>query len=283
MKRRLRWLLPAVATAVALAGGTALGPGATSSAAAATRDAASPIPRKPWPSASHSPTASPPPPIVLLSVGDSLTYGTDGSAYASYRLELSRLLGMTGQPHTWAVEAVGGTKCSYWAAHIDAIITADHPNLIFLDCGTNDTPADNTEADYRTILATAQTRGVPIVASLIGRPDMESPTNTVRPWIADWMDGTNDAIRRALASYPNVPVAPMLRVPANPEWLQADGIHLTIRAETAYGQLFYEAAQPSRGWRTLTQLHTHEMCGLSGHDRDDPWPPPDTAYLVCRS
>jgi hypothetical protein len=26
-----------------------------------------------------------------------------------------------------------------------------------------------------------------------------------------------------------------------------------------------------------------EMCGLSGHDRDDPWPTPDVAYHVCRN
>lgn len=222
------------------------------------------------------------PPIVVLSVGDSLTVG-DGGVTASYRAELSRLMTRSGQPHTWRVEAMGGTACQHWADRMDSLITAHDPDLIFLNCGTNDTPSDSTEAEYRTILATAEARGVQVVASLIGIPDMRSPTNTVRPWIDDWMHGTNLAIKRALADHPAVPVADMQRIPANPEWLQADGIHLTPRAETAMGQLFYQAAQPARGWRTLAQMRTWEMCGLSGAWRDDPWPEPDVAYRVCRN
>jgi lysophospholipase L1-like esterase len=219
-----------------------------------------------------------------MSVGDSLTYGIDGGTASSYRGELSRLMRLAGVAHTWNVQAVGGTKCSYWAARMASLIDTYHPAIVFLDCGTNDTPTDATEQDYRTILAAVAARpGTKIVASLIGRPDMESPTNTVRPWIADWMDATNTAIRNALAAYPSVPVAPMLRVPANVEWLQTDGIHLTTRAETAYAQLFYQAVAPTRGWPTLAALGVHEMCGLSGHDRDDPWPTPDATYRVCRS
>lgn len=237
----------------------------------------------PEPPTYPTPSSSPLPAITVLSVGDSLTYGTDGSTTASYRGELSRLMRLTGQSHQWRVEAAPGSKCSYWPSRIDNLITTHHPDVIFLDCGTNDTPTDSTEADYRAILAVTQARGVQVVASLIGIPDMRSDTNRVRPYIEDWMHGTNLAIKRALASYPQVPVADMQRVPANPEWLQADGIHLTARAEAAYGQLFYQAAQPMRGWKTLAQMRTYEMCGLSGAWRDDPWPTPDVAYRVCRT
>lgn len=239
-----------------------------------------PLP-SPEPPAHPSPSSSPLPAITVLAVGDSLTYGKDGSAGASYRFELSRLMRLTGQPNQWQVEAAPGSKCSWWVTRIDNLITLHHPNIIFLNCGTNDTPSDNTEADYRAILAAAQARGVQLVASLIGIPDMRA--NTYRPWILDWMHGTNLAIKRALASYPQVPVADMQRVPANPEWLQTDGIHLTARSEAAYGQIFYQAAAPMRGWKTFPQLRTYEMCGLSGAWRDDPWPAPDVAYRVCRS
>jgi lysophospholipase L1-like esterase len=235
----------------------------------------------PEPPTYPTPSASPLPAITVLAVGDSLTYGADGSVTASYRAELSRLMMLTGQTHQWRVEAAPGSKCSYWAARVDALITTHHPDVIFLDCGTNDTPTDNTEADYRAILATAAARGVQVVASLIGIPDMRA--NAYRPYILDWMHGTNLAIRRALASYPQVPVADFQRVPANPEWLQSDGIHLTARSEAAYGQIFYQAAQPMRGWKTLAQMRTYEMCGLSGAWRDDPWPTPDVAYRVCRT
>lgn len=215
---------------------------------------------------------------ILLSIGDSLTVGTGGTE-ASYRGELSRLLRLTGQPHTWVVAAAGGSKCSYWLARIDALITQYQPNVIFLNCGTNDTPTDTTESDYRAMLTIAANRGVPVIASYIGRPYMGSPENSVRPYIEDWMEGTNSAIGRALATNP-VPAAEVWRIPANPEWLQADGIHWKSRAEAAAGQLFYQKAAPVFGWKTLTQMGTYEMCGLSGVRRGQPWP---TNYRVCTS
>lgn len=251
--------------------------------------ALSPIP-SPEPPTYPSPTGSPMPAITVLSVGDSLTYGTDGSASASYRAELSKLMRFNNQPHEWKVEALRGSTCHHWALYLDAAIVAHHPDLIFFNCGTNDDPArDDTEGDYRTILAVATARHVQLVASLIGRPDMGSDTNRVRPWIDDWMHDTNVAIARVIdpcwpaSSCPTVPYANMQRVPANPEWLQADGIHLLSRAETAYGQLFYQAAQAMRGWKTLAQMRLVEMCGLSGAWVGDPWPTPDVEYRVCRN
>ena len=235
-----------------------------------------------WP----GPVPSQRPPIVVLSVGDSLTvgHGPNGTFTQSYRPDLSRLLGMTGQPHTWKVEALGGTKCSYWAARIDQIITAHQPHLMFLNCGTNDTPTDNTETDYRTILTRAAARGVPLVASKIGVPDMRSPTNVVRPWIDDWHENTNQAIGRALAAFPSVPWADITLIPANPEWLQVDGIHWIARTEAAVAELFYRAAQPGRGWLTLAQMGQQGMCGLYGNPAPAaPWPTPDVAYRVCRA
>jgi lysophospholipase L1-like esterase len=198
-------------------------------------------------------------------------------------------MGMTGQPHTWVLQALGGKKCSYFAGIVSQVLTTYNPDVIFLDCGTNDTPTDNTEADYRTILASVASfnalgHDTLLVASLIGVPDMKSDTNKIRPYIIDWMLNTNLAIQRALADYPNVPVANMWKVPATPEWLLYDGIHLIPRSEAAYAQLFYEAAQPHMGWLTLAQMRTTGMCGLNGIFRStDPWPIPDVDYRVCRN
>ena len=221
--------------------------------------------------------------VTALAVGDSLTWGADGGTTASYRLELSRLWNRTGQPHTWKVAAMPGTTCHHWALNIAAAITLHHPDVIFLDCGTNDTGPAATETDYRTILATANTAGVQVIAAYIGIPDMRSPTNTIRPAIADTMHQTNLAIGRALTYHPGTPVADMQRIPADPEWLQADGIHLTARAEAAYGQLFYQAGAGSRGWKTFPQLGISEMCGLSGNWPGNPRLRPDIDYRVCRS
>lgn len=279
MNRGFRWLASIVAASVALGAGLVAVPGAAADL---------PTPRTPRPTViDPSPVPSLAPKIVM-GMGDSLTRGIDGSTYASYRAELSRLMNMTGQPHTWVVQAEGGTKCSHWAAQMAASLNAYHPDVVFLDCGTNDTPSDATEADYRTILAAvaaynAAGHHVLLVAALIGQPDMDSDTNTIRPWIWDWMHNSSLAIGRALASYPTVPVADMVLVPNNKEWLQSDGIHLTARSEAAYGQLFYRAAQPRMaGWLTIEQMRAQPMCGLSGHWRDTPWPTPDgVVYRVC--
>lgn len=272
-----RWLMSVlVAVIFAVAGVTV--PSATSSPVLADR--------RPTPPPIGLPSPSPIPNITVLAVGDSLTvgHGPGGTITPSYRTELSRLMHMTGQAHTWRVEALGGTKCADWAVLIDAIITAHAPAILFLNCGTNDIPAEGTtEAAYRTILTRAAARGVQVVASLIGAPDMRSPTNISRPWIDDWHAATNAAILRALVAFPQVRWADMRRVPGDPEWLY-DGIHLNARAEAAWGQLFYQAAQPTRlGWLTLAAMGQQEMCGLHGNPGpSEPWPTPDVAYVVCR-
>lgn len=232
----------------------------------------------PLPSPNNQVTRSPAPvptlpAKVIMSIGDSL------SLEPSYYEELSRLMTKTGQPHTWVIAAAGGSRCSYWVGLIDSLITQHHPNVIFLNCGTNDTPLDATEADYTALLTIAQNRGVAVIASYIGRPYMGSPENVVRPYIEGWMNSTNLAIQRALVAHPR-PVADMSRIPATPEWLTPDGIHWTWRARAAAGQLFYQAAAPSLGWKTLSQMGMTEMCGLSGAWLGQPWP---TNYRMCLS
>lgn len=279
MTNRFRWLVTIVAVVITVAAGVVAVPHGAA--------ADLPPPRTPRPTVIEPSPVPSLAPIVVMSVGDSLTEGTDlatkGTVLASYRPELSRLMALTGQPHTWVIQAQGGTKCSYWAARMGSLIDTYHPDLVLLNCGTNDTPSDSTEADYATMLAAAASRHTLLIASLIGRPYMGSLVNQTRPWIEGWMDATNDAIRRALAAYPSVPYASMLRVPNTPEWLTDDGIHITPRAEAAWAWLFFLAAQAAMHWLTPAQLHVSEMCGLSGHDRDDPWPTPGVAYRVCWS
>lgn len=228
-----------------------------------------------------------------MSVGDSLTEGTDpatkGTIYASYRPEMSRLMSMTGQPYTWVIQGVGGTKCSYWAARMASLLDTYHPNLVLLNCGTNDEPTDDTEGAYRVMLAAAAARHTVLVASLIGVPDMRTDTNRVRPYILNWMHGTNLAIKRALASYPSVPIANMERIPDKLTWLNPDGIHWNLRGDAGAGQKFFGAARQAMGWMTFSQMHTAEMCGLDGSFPGsatwpaDPEPIPDIDYRVCWS
>ena len=243
--------------------------------------AVGPIPG-PGPGPTRPPTPTPShPAVVLASLGDSLTYQPDGSATASYRGELSRVLTLAGQPHTWALGGIPGVKCSYWAANVEAFIVANQPDVILLDCGTNDTPTDDTQADYDTILDVAAAHGVTVVAALIGIPDMRTPTNSVRPEIDDWMHLTNDRIEASLASHPGVRFIDTQRIPANLEWLQSDGVHWTARTMAAVGQLFYEPLAQILGLPTLDGLNVTLMCGLSGSWYTDPEPVPYVDYIPC--
>lgn len=267
MKRCHQWLaLPIAAVAVI--------PLITAGPASSGPEIPKPTKVYPVPSAQFAP-------ITVLSIGDSLTYGTDGSATASYRAELSRLMNNAGQPHQWRVAAQGGTNCAYWADRINNLITQHSPNLIILNCGTNDTPTSNVEAALRTIFATAQARGVQIAGAFIGIPDMRSPENRARTYIYDWMHNTNEAVKHVKASYPNAPFADNRRIPATLEWLQSDGIHWTDRANKAAAQLIYQAVRASRGWRTLQQMFIEEACGLSGASQEDPEPIPNVDYNIC--
>lgn len=234
-----------------------------------------PIPLPPPEPPTHPSPRPALPAVRLLALGDSQNLGD------AYRPELDRLMSRAGQPRTWVVNAAPGSKCSWWVPLIDSLIIAHDPDIILLNCGTNDTPTDATEADYRAILTRAAARGVQVVASLIGRPYMGSVENVVRPWIDEWMYGTNQAIKRALADFPFVPVADLQSIPATPEWLNPDGIHFGPRAYVAGAQLFYEAARPLRGWSSMAVMRVSMVCGLSGAPRGSPWPAPGGVYRVC--
>lgn len=215
------------------------------------------------------------PAVAVLSVGDSLTADTDSSPTGSYRGELSRLWNLAGQPHTWITAAIGGTKCSWWAGQIEDLIAAHQPDLLVIGCGTNDTAADDTQADYTTILDAAQAHGVQVVAVLPGVPDMRAP-NMAWPGIDESMHSARQAELAAIAGRGGVVVADVQRVPATLEWLQPDGVHWVSRTEAAVAWLIYDAARVVYGWPVAT-----EPCGLSGSWMDDPEPVPAVDYLVC--
>lgn len=246
-----------------------------------------PIPQ-PVPGPTHpapSPTATVPE-DTFIAVGDSITCGVGCGALDSYRAELTRLAAKGGHPITWVVAAVGGTKCSYWADQIETLLTTHNPDVMVLNCGTNDLPGDPTEASYRTILDAAQAHGVTVVATLIGLPDMRNPVNSVRPEIKGIMEGTNDILADVFADYLDVAVADLQQIPANLEF-KFDGIHCSLpdnvneRCDDAMGQLYYQALQPKMGWPTLAQMGEREMCGLNGSRDTAPEPVPNVDYWTC--
>lgn len=233
---------------------------------------------RPRPSLSPFPTPTLPH-LRIVSMGDSLTKGLNGAVEDSYRGPLSQLMTLTGQPHTWIVQAVGGSKCSHWAAQIDTVIATYDPDVVIVNCGTNDVPGvDNTEGDYLRIIDRVRAHGVIFVGSLTSQPDMESDTNKIRPYIFNWMRDTMLALKRAIQAR-GVPYFDAVRVPSTREWLQTDGIHLTVRSEAGYAELIYNVLRLLiPGWKSLQEMHLEGMCGLNGHWPDTPWP---TDYRIC--
>lgn len=66
---------------------------------------------------------------------------------------------------------------------------------------------------------------------------------TVRSQVP-WMEESNDTIRRAAAGHENVVIADWARESVgHPEYLEADGTHLTPRGQTAYAELILSALQ----------------------------------------
>ena len=89
--------------------------------------------------------------LRILTLCDSIT------ASGQYQVELGRLLAVANVPHVFINQSVGGTGVEYWATHVTEAMNTAQPDLVLLNCGTNDTwtvshDVANFEAKYRIIV-----------------------------------------------------------------------------------------------------------------------------------
>lgn len=222
------------------------------------------------------PSAAPadPGPLRILAIGDSIT--ADGR----WQAKLDELLDAAGVPHVIETEAVGGTRCWYWAARIAALLAAHHPDLVILACGTNDDPNELAYGEpasgwaVRTVYEAVHASGARTLPVLIGYSD---------PLVApDWLlhnePITNDTIYRQIVRYPAswlAGVADWELLGATPTYLDAGGIHPTARGYGYLGRIAYDAAAPAMGWPPV--VVEPPPCDLFGHRRGYPRP----AYIRC--
>lgn len=230
--------------------------------------------------------------IKILSIGDSITHGGNASGYGpAYRTELSRLLGLAGIAHTYETSAWPGQSCGFIASQMPSQLAAYNPDLVLLNCGTNDSPG-TTETPYRAMLQRFTTTGTPAVASWIGYADPRIAPQA--SWLLPNQRAANDGIYRALFGPPvyygpTIGVADMQAIPGDAEFLVPsnsagpDGIHPSTRGYVAMARLFYKAAAVIMGWPSLATLGVPEMCGLRGNWRDYPEPLPGIDYVECTS
>lgn len=224
-------------------------------------------------------------PLRIMTMGDSITCGDGCTPTSAYRAELGRLLTAAGVEHEFIVAAVGGSTCAYWLPRAYALTDQYRPDLVLLNCGTNDGPTPSQgsafEATYRDLLTNLlsgghwQTRVVPAYITYAAVGGYPYPAKAPA-WLATTVPVVNDAIWRSLNV--NDPHGP-LRIPASvdlqkiPEqYLDEGGIHPTVSGDIVAARLWYNALRPLYGWPDIAPL----PCGLSGRRPgwgSPPYPP----------
>lgn len=215
-------------------------------------------------------TVSALPPLRILTLGDSIT---EGPTLGAYRGELGRLLDLAGVDHVWIVAAEGGIGCGGWVSRATGLVQQHTPDLVLLNCGTNDgaqaSAAYWMQLSQRTLI-TNLLAGSPTVkvvpawityASIGGYPYPDKAP----AWLADTIPVANDSLYTVLYGSgglhgPRVPTQVDLQgIPS--QYLDAGGIHPTPSGHIVAGRLWYRALRVVYGWPDLVP----EPCGLDGH------------------
>lgn len=226
--------------------------------------------------------------LRILTVGDSITCG---GPYDAYRPELSRLLDSAGVDHVMMVACQGGSKCTDWKNWIKPSLDAWLPDLVLLECGTNDATAtsqdqyrfeDSVRSIIETILTNRPEDPIKVGMALIQYSDERAP---MRVWNNDLVPSEKRAnyfIDRNTNLYNStgkfVGKPDFQRIPSTLEFYSLDGLHPNQRGYDYRARMWYDAVAPQMGW---PQSAEPEPCGLSGVWRDWPEKLPFTDYISC--
>lgn len=211
------------------------------------------------------------PPVVIGTMGDSITSGAAGGPLDSYRAELDRLLTEAQVPHTFVVAAVGGSPCEQWTASATAWVAANNLDYVLLACGTNNLVNSSTfpafEANYRQLVTNllAGRPGVKVFPAFIQYSAIGGyPFPAKAPaWLASSEPQVNDSIYRVITAHPawltRIPgLADFQKIPES--YLDEMGVHPTASGYAVMGGIWYNAMRPTTGWPDLAPV----VCGLSG-------------------
>ncbi|MCF0094161.1 SGNH/GDSL hydrolase family protein [Micromonospora sp. MH99] len=237
------------------------------------------------------------PTMKILTVGDSITEGATmaGSVSAAYRAELGRLLNENCVPHTFAVAALGGTTCNYWTSRMAGLVSTQRPDLILVNCGTNNNLSTATETQlsafegtYRTLFDTALDMDPDVVmypawvqySAGHGTTGCTTPPGPSPAWLPASEARVNDAIYRSIKVIDEFGdrVPTWIDYQSIPEgYLDQCGVHPTPAGYDVMGRLAYNTIAPRLGV-PLVPL----PCGLVGRRPGYPvgdWTPCATMNL----
>lgn len=205
-------------------------------------------------------------PLRIMTLGDSITV-----AEPSYRGELGRLLGLAGVSYTFIVAAHGGWTCADWAPQAQSTTAANQPDLVIVNCGSNDGKFPSLYA-YGTIDNNLRS----IYSGILNGWGAAKVLPSYIEYSAErtgWAAGqgyVNDGVWRQTNISNNygprliTPAVPLGNIPEI--YTDAGGGHPTDAGYVAMGRFYYNALRVVYGWPDIIAT----PCGMNGRRPGDP-------------
>lgn len=222
--------------------------------------------------------------VSIMVVGDSISIGCDSTPLAGWCARLSALLAERGIAHSIAGHVMSGRSCGALAAGFSARFDAIQPDVVVLNCGTNDVP--NSAAAralmgerWRSMVEYAWTHGAHILPVWIQYSNREINDEAGRSWLIPGEGAANDTIYVNMQYYISAGwfagIADLQKVPGDWNYLAGgnDGMHPNVFGQGVYAAIFYRALMGYFGWPD----DVPEPCGLWGHR--EIYDPP--AHIPC--
>jgi lysophospholipase L1-like esterase len=223
-------------------------------------------------------------PLKIMIVGDSISIGCSRTPMDGWCAELSTLLTQRNITHTISAHTIGGYSCSALSNGFAAAFDQNTPNVVIMNCGTNDAPNDQESKDHmgqqwRTMVEYSWTHGAHILPVFIQYSNPEINEENGRGWLLPGEGNANDVIYTNMQYYTAagwfVGLADLQKVPGNWDYLLGgtDVIHPNPLGHHTYAAIFYRAMRTFYDWPD----DVPEPCGMWGHR--EIYDPP--AYIPC--
>ena len=216
--------------------------------------------------------------IQVMVVGDSISTPCTQTPQAGWCAALAGHLQAAGVDTTWAYDVHAGWSCGSLATDLASQVAAAQPDLVVLQCGTNDgTTAATVRARYNTLISTVRANSsAKILAGWVGYSDPEINRKAGRSWlVGDLGEGAaegaaNDGIYLSMmdngvfnGTSQDISLYDLQRIPGNRTYLAGgtDGIHPNTLGQATMGAIFYRALRARFGLPDTVP----EPCGMYGH------------------
>lgn len=224
--------------------------------------------------------------VRIFVVGDSISAGCGNNPPTTWCGPFDEILTTNQIPHVIGAYAIPGWSCqTLWSQGFRDSVVAFQPDLVVMNCGTNDVPNSQATKDamgtaWRSMVEYVKTHtGAMILPALIQYSNPEIQDRYGRSWLIPGEKNANDVMYFNWQYYPSwfAGVVDLQRVPGDYSYLNdgSDGIHPNAFGEKVYAAIFYRAVRGYYGWPD----NVDEPCGMFGHWRDYGVPP--AGWIKC--